>query len=107
MFCGWTQSRAKSVSTTYLRGHARPRDKLRMLGDKSYFGCVLAKYTIAHLTVNRSQKESVRDDVFTNTIEGYFSTLKRGVYGVYQHVSEANLKRYLGDYALDKHDVTG
>jgi hypothetical protein len=38
------------------------------------------------------------DDAYTNTDEGYFSILKRGVYGVYQHVSEAHLKRYLAEF---------
>jgi hypothetical protein len=45
-------------------------------------------------TVNHSAKEYVRDDVFTNTVEGFFSILKRGVYGVYFHVSEAHLHRF-------------
>jgi hypothetical protein len=31
-------------------------------------------------------------------MEGYFSILKRGIYGVYQHVSEAHLKRYLVEF---------
>jgi ISXO2-like transposase domain len=34
----------------------------------------------------------------TNTVEGYFSILKRGVYEVYQHVSEAHLHRYLVEF---------
>ena len=37
-------------------------------------------------------------DVHTNTIEGYFSILKRGLNGVYQHVSPKHLKRYLAEY---------
>jgi transposase-like protein len=36
--------------------------------------------------------------IHTNTVEGYFSILKRGIYGVYQHVSEAHLKRYLCEF---------
>jgi hypothetical protein len=36
--------------------------------------------------------------VFTNTVEGFFSILKRGVYGVYFHVSEAHLHRYLAEF---------
>jgi transposase-like protein len=51
-----------------------------------------------HQTVNHSAKEYVRGDVYTNTLEGYFSILKRGIYGVYQHVSEAHLKRYLSEF---------
>jgi transposase-like protein len=49
-------------------------------------------------TVNHSAKEYVRDDAYTNTLEGYFSILKRGIYGIYQHVSEAHLKRYLSEF---------
>jgi hypothetical protein len=42
-----------------------------------------------------SANEYLRGDAHTNTVEGYFSILKRGIYGVYQHVSEHQLKRYL------------
>jgi ISXO2-like transposase domain len=30
--------------------------------------------------------------------EGYFSILKRGIHGVYHHVSEQHLKRYLAEF---------
>ena len=51
-----------------------------------------------HETVNHSIGEYVRGDAHTNTIEGYFSILKRGIIGTYHHVSEAHLKRYLGEF---------
>jgi transposase-like protein len=52
----------------------------------------------SHATVNHSIKEYVRGDAYTNTAEGYFSILKRGIYGVYHHVSAEHLKRYLGEF---------
>jgi transposase-like protein len=52
----------------------------------------------SHKTINHDAGEYVRGDVHTNTVEGYFSILKRGIYGVYQHVSEAHLKRYLAEF---------
>ena len=52
----------------------------------------------SHGTVTHSAREYVRGDVHTNTVEGYFSILKRGIYGVYQHVSEAHLNRYLSEF---------
>ena len=52
----------------------------------------------SHKTVNHSAKEYVRGDAHTNTIEGYFSILKRGIYGVYHHVSAAHLHRYLVEF---------
>jgi transposase-like protein len=52
----------------------------------------------SHGTVKHSADEYVRGEVHTNTIEGFFSILKRGVFGVYQHVSEAHLHRYLAEF---------
>ena len=48
--------------------------------------------------VNHSAGEYVRGDAHTNTVEGYFSIMKRGINGVYHHVSQQHLKRYLGEY---------
>lgn len=36
--------------------------------------------------------------ISTNTIEGYFSILKRGINGVYHHVSKKHLHRYLSEF---------
>lgn len=52
----------------------------------------------SHQTVVHSQEEYVRGDAHTNTAEGYFSVLKRGIYGIYQHVSEEHLRRYLAEF---------
>jgi transposase-like protein len=51
-----------------------------------------------HQSVNHSIGEYVRGDVHTNTIEGYFSVLKRGINGTYHHVSQRHLKRYLAEF---------
>ncbi|MGI8525320.1 MAG: IS1595 family transposase [Pseudolabrys sp.] len=51
-----------------------------------------------HDSINHSIGEYVRGDVHTNTIEGYFSIMKRGIHGVYHHVSQRHLKRYLAEY---------
>lgn len=40
----------------------------------------------------------MRDDVHTNTIEGFFSIFKRGMYGTYQHVSSHHLHRYVTEF---------
>jgi transposase-like protein len=51
-----------------------------------------------HGVVKHSIGEYVRGDVHTNTIEGYFSILKRGINGTYHHVSQKHLKRYLAEF---------
>ena len=52
----------------------------------------------SHKTVNHSAKEYVRGDAHTNTVEGFFSIFKRGIYGTYHHVSAAHLHRYLAEF---------
>jgi transposase-like protein len=51
-----------------------------------------------HQTINHSIGEYVRGDVHTNTNEGYFSILKRGITRTYHHVSPQHLKRYLAEF---------
>jgi hypothetical protein len=51
-----------------------------------------------HATVEHGAGEYVRGPFHTNSVEGFFSILKRGIYGVYQHVSEAHLQRYLVEF---------
>ncbi len=51
-----------------------------------------------HETVNHAQKEYVRGDIHTNTIESFWSALKRGINGTYIHVSSKHLQKYLWEF---------
>jgi hypothetical protein len=48
--------------------------------------------------VDHSKFEWTRGDVHTNTLEGFFSVLKRGLVGTYQHVDKKHLNRYLAEF---------
>jgi len=52
-----------------------------------------------HETINHSLKLYVNGDIHTNTIENFWSVLKRGLYGIYHSVSEKHLDRYLNEFA--------
>jgi len=54
----------------------------------------------AHYMVNHGAGEYVNGDIHTNTAEGFFSILKRGITGVYHHVSEQHLDRYLAEFGF-------
>lgn len=58
----------------------------------------LKKEFADHQTVNHSHDEYVRGEASTNTVEGYFSLLKRGLTGTYHHVSRHHLHRYLAEF---------
>ena len=70
----------------------------RLMTDE-YRGYTVAGTDFAsHETVNHSEREYSRGDVSTNTIEGFFGLLKRGINGVYHHVGRKHLHRYLGEF---------
>lgn len=52
-----------------------------------------------HTTVNHLSKQYVVGDNHTNTIEGYWSLLKRGIYGIYHQVSPKHLHRYCTEFS--------
>jgi transposase-like protein len=56
------------------------------------------KRSVKREKVNHSAGEYARGDVTTNSVEGYFSIFERGLVGVYQHVGEQHLKRYLAEF---------
>ncbi len=69
-----------------------------LMTDESRAYPTIGRGFTGHGTVNHSAEEYVRGYFrHTNTAEGYFSILKRGIIGTYHHVSEAHLHRYLAD----------
>jgi transposase-like protein len=53
---------------------------------------------INHSTGEYSRKEKGLPTIHTNTVEGVFSILKRGLTGVYHQVGEHHLHRYLSEF---------
>jgi transposase-like protein len=55
-----------------------------------------------HSQVNHRANEYVRYEngkcITTNSIEGFFSLLKRGIYGTYHHVGKPYLQQYLNEF---------
>ena len=74
-------------------------DQSAQLMTDSFIGYKdLGTHFAGHEAVNHSAKEYVRGSAYTNTVEGYFSLLKRGIIGTYHHVSEKHLHRYLAEF---------
>ena len=53
-----------------------------------------------HLFVNHSEKEYVKNDIYTNTVEGFWSLLKRGIVGIYHFVSNKHLQKYVDEFVF-------
>ncbi len=53
-----------------------------------------------HRRIHHSSKVYVMGDIHTNTVEGFWSLIKRGLGGVYHSVSQKYLQSYLDEYAF-------
>lgn len=53
-----------------------------------------------HKRINHSSKVYVVGDTHTNTVEGFWSLIKRGIGGVYHAVSQKYLQSYLDEYSF-------
>jgi len=73
--------------------------KSYLMTDESTVYPKIGEEFAGHGTVNHSIEEYVRGTFWhTNTVENYFSILKRGITGTYHHVSQQHLKRYLAEF---------
>jgi transposase-like protein len=70
----------------------------RLMTDEHVMYRRIGREFAEHGSVMHYNKEYVRGDVTTNTIEGAFSIFKRGMRGVYQHCAEKHLHRYLAEF---------
>ena len=67
--------------------------------DESNYYHALRSMGFEHGRVDHSQKVYVSGEAHTNTIEGFWSLVKRGISGVYHNVSAKHLQSYLDEYA--------
>jgi hypothetical protein len=77
--------------------------KSRLMTDELRAYHMIGRRFAGHDTVDHGEEEWAREladgiKAHTNTVEGFFSLLKRGIYGCYFHVSEAHLHRYLAEF---------
>lgn len=63
-------------------------------GLRAYSGL---QYLYHHVALDHQDKEYVRDRHHTNTIEGFWSIVKRTIRGTHIHVSAKHLPKYLGE----------
>jgi transposase-like protein len=87
----------------------RTRTLYPVISEKVEFGSTLytdewaaykfMKLDYKHEVVNHAADEYVRGDVHTQNIENFWSLLKRGIFGIYHHVSPQHLHRYVNEFA--------
>lgn len=68
-----------------------------MVSDEYYHPNMLSPL-YKHVVMQHKIAEYVRGAFHTNTIEGFWAILKRGIYGVYHNVSPKHLQRYCDEF---------
>ncbi|NJK84486.1 MAG: IS1595 family transposase [Saprospiraceae bacterium] len=65
--------------------------------DEAAYHRHIPRYFHKHETVNHSIRQYVRDGITTNTVEGFFGTIKRTFRGSYHYISPKYLYRYCAE----------
>jgi transposase len=78
-------------------GHVQRGSRISSDESGAYTDLKWAPYR--HETVNHYREEWVRGDVHTNTIEGFWSHLKRSISGTHIHVSRKHLWKYVAEFS--------
>lgn len=66
--------------------------------DWKGYNALIERHGFDHQSVNHSEKEYVRNDVHTNTIEAFWANVKRAINGTYVSVSKKYLQTYLREF---------
>ncbi len=78
--------------------HVSP--KARVITDQYVGYKQLSKRGYSHKSVNHNVTYVSMGDIHTQNVENVWSHLKRGIYGVYRHVSKKYLQSYVDEYAF-------
>jgi transposase-like protein len=82
----------------YLKSQLHSTETTRLMTDGEGQYRLVAPMFQSHGVVNHGAGEYVRGEAHTNTVEGYFSILKRGIIGTFHHVSPQHLQRYVSEF---------
>ncbi len=87
----------KATLQPNVQRHVLPRSTVFTDEYSAYNG--LARHGYFHERIRHAARVYVSGDIHTNTIEGFWSLVKRGISGVYHSVSAKHLQSYLDEYA--------
>jgi len=83
---------------SHIREHVMPQSII--FSDEAKVYDPLTRMGYGHQRIHDAQRVYVSGDCHTNTIEGFWSTTKNGIRGVYHNVSAKYLQMYLNEYAF-------
>ncbi len=89
----------KHTSSDELIGHIQDNIKLgSTIVTDEYPSYHKLSTQYAHQVIRHRLGQYVSGEFHTNSIEGFWAQLKRGIYGIYHHVSPAHLDKYVDEF---------
>ena len=81
-------------------------DKVELIVTDEWTGYRNVKFEFPHAVVRHTAGEYVNGVIHTNTIEGFWSLLKRGIVGTFHKTSKAYLPLYVAEFEW-RHNIKG
>lgn len=75
-------------------------DKSAIVYTDEWLGYNDVKKYYEHYSIDHGRKQYADGDIYTNTIEGFWSLLKRGIIGIYHYISPKHLQKYVDEFAF-------
>lgn len=96
-----SNKKGKKLSGNQLLGilNEIAKEKSIVVSDEFPGYNILKKKEYIHLVVDHT-KEFVNEYVHTNNIESFWAILKRGIYGIYHHISLEYMQRYIDEFCF-------
>jgi transposase-like protein len=71
-----------------------------MTDDFRTYGAVGKDFPMGHSIIKHKDGIYAIGDVTTNTVECFFALMKRGIHGIFHHVSRRHLRRYCDEFSF-------
>jgi transposase-like protein len=76
------------------------QDSIVISDEFKGYNILAKKTTHLHFRVDHSKEFVSSEGAHTNNIENFWGTLKRGILGIYHHVSSQHLQKYVDEFAF-------
>jgi transposase-like protein len=81
--------------------HVITQDSVIISDEFKGYNILLSKKTShIHLRVDHTKEYVASGNIYTNNIENFWGTLKRGILGIYHHVLAKHLQKYVDEFAF-------
>ena len=90
----------ETTSVTHITPEVVKTVKNAMVYTDAWVGYKQVNKIYDHLFVKHNEGEYVNGRIYTNTIEGFWSILKRGIVGIYHFTSRKHIQKYVDEFVF-------